>query len=121
MHCEEIRLAIRNLHNLGVSYGAIAKQLNMSRAAVQSIIRYQIKKTKRKTGTKPLIDKQKSIILKRFISNENSKGVKVTSNAILSGTQLNVSRRTLNNWYRKMITHTKREHNNCSFLLHIKN
>ena len=70
MHCEEIRLAIRNLQNLGVSYGVIAKQLNMSLATVQSIISYQIKKTKGKTGTKPLIDKQKSVMLKRFISNE---------------------------------------------------
>jgi len=98
MHSEELRLLIKNLFNLGESYGSIAKKLDMSRAAVQSICSYEIKKTKKKRGPKPRIDKREALMLKRFISKENSKGVKVTSSAILTGTNFDVSRRTLNNW-----------------------
>lgn len=101
MHSKEVKLIINNLRNLGESYGSIAKKCKMTKAAVQSIINYKIKKTKKKRGPKMLINKQQSLMLKRFISNENSSGVKVTSNAILRGTNLDVSRRTLNNWLRK--------------------
>lgn len=101
MYSEEIRSLIKNLHKMGESYGSLAKKCNMTRSAVQNIIDYKIKKTRKKRGPKALVDKQKSLMLKRFISNENSKGVKVTSSTILNGTQLDVSRRTLNNWLQK--------------------
>ena len=73
----------------------------MTRSAIQNIGDYKLMETRKKGGPKLLINKQKSIILKRFIINENSKSFKVTSNTILNGTQLGVSRRTLNNWLQK--------------------
>jgi len=101
MHCEELRLVINNLYNDGESYGSIAKKFHMSRASVQSIINYKVKKIKKKRGPKAVIDKREATILKRFISKENYKGVKVTSRSILTGTELSVSRRSLNNWLLK--------------------
>ena len=42
-----------------------------------------------------------SLVLRRYIANENDKGVKVTTTSILNGTNVGVSKRTLNNWLRK--------------------
>ena len=78
MHSEELRSVINNLRNLGDSYGSISKKFNMTRAAIQSIILYKIKKTKKKRGQKTLINEKQLLMLNRFISDENSKGVKVT-------------------------------------------
>ena len=51
----------------------------MSRAVVQNIINYKLKKSKKKIGQKPIIDKRQSPNIKRFISKENERGMKVTA------------------------------------------
>ena len=67
----------------------------MSREAVQSIIGYKIRETKKKREPKPVADKGQSLMLQRFISKKNEKGVKVTTKAILTETELDFSRRVL--------------------------
>ena len=56
---------------------------------------------KKKTGTKVLIDKSKSLAVKRFISSQHDCGLKVTCRKIIEGTNLGVSRKTMNNWLLK--------------------
>jgi len=101
MHSEEIRLLANEFRKLGESYTTIAKKLNISRAAAQSLCLYKIKKLKKKSGPKPIINKADSLMLKRFIANENLNGFKVTASTILNATQLDVSRRTMNKWLAK--------------------
>ena len=101
MHSEEIRKLAQEYHQLGDSYASIAKKLKITRAACQSLICYKLKKLKKKSGPKQIIDKAKSLMLKRYIWKENENGSKVTTSAILGGTNLDVSRRTLNNWLLK--------------------
>ena len=78
----------------------IASKLGISWCAVQNLISYELKKSRRKSDPKALIDKRKSLILKRLISDSNHKGVKVTT-SILVSTDVDFSQRTLTNWLSK--------------------
>ena len=57
MHSEELRSTAKTLYELGDSYATIAKKLNLSRAAAQSLVSYKIKKLKKKSGFKSIISK----------------------------------------------------------------
>jgi len=46
MHSEELRSRAKTSQELGDSYATITKKLNLSRAAVQSLVSYKIKKFK---------------------------------------------------------------------------
>ena len=54
-------------------------------------------KSKMKSGLKALIGKRNSVMLKKFISDSNCKGVKVKTTSILVGTNVDISQRTLTN------------------------
>jgi len=101
MHSEEKRLLLINLRNSGESYGSIARKLNISRAAVQNIVNYKLKKSKKKRGPKPLIGNRQSMNIKRFIAKQNERGIKVTASGMISAMELCVSRKTANNWLAK--------------------
>jgi len=68
-----------NLRYSGESCGSIVRKLNMSRAVVQNIINYKLKKSKKKIGPKPIIDKSQSLNIKRFISKGMKRGMKGTA------------------------------------------
>jgi len=101
MYSENIRSLCIKYHKLGNSYSTIANKLGISRSEAQNLISYKIKKLRKKSGPKPKISKVASLVLRRYIENENDKGVKVTTTSILNGTDADVSKRTLNNWLRK--------------------
>ena len=73
MHFEKIRTLAQKYYHLGDSYASIA-------------ICYKLKKLKKKSGPKQVIDKAKSLMLKRYIWKENENGSKVTTSAILGDT-----------------------------------
>lgn len=98
MYCEEIRKIVINLRHLGKSYSEISKYVNIPRPSIVSILNYKRKLHKRKTGINPIIDKYKRLSIRRFVGNENKMGRKVTCNSIIHGTQIDVSRRTMNNY-----------------------
>ena len=98
MYSEEIRKIVINLRNQNKSYTDISTLINIARPSVISILNYKRRPNKKKTGTKPLIDKYKSLSIKRFVAAENNIGKSVTCKSIISGTQINVSRRTMNNY-----------------------
>ena len=50
---------------------------------------------------KPVTDKRQSVNIKRFIAKENKRGMKVTSNGMITAMTLRVSRRTANNLLEK--------------------
>jgi len=101
MYSDEIRRLCLKYHQIGDSYATIAKKLDISRSAAQNLISYKLKKLRKKSGPKPIIGKAASLMLRRFIANENTKGVKVTTRSILRGTNADISKRTLNNWLSK--------------------
>ena len=98
MYPDNIREIIKFQRNNGLSYLDIAKMLNMTKSSVQSLSKYKKKTTKQKRGRKVIINKFESMKIKRCISNSNSNGLKVNCNRILENLDLDVSRRTLNNW-----------------------
>ena len=98
MYSEDIISLCIKYHKFGNSYSTIANKLSISRYAAQNLISYKIKKLRKKSGPKPRIGKVASLVLRRYIANENDKGVKVTTTSILNGINVDVSKRTLSNW-----------------------
>ena len=101
MYSEEMRSLTKSYWKLGDSYVEIASKFGISQSAVQNLISYELKKSTSKSDPKALIDKRKSLMLKRFIFDSNYKGVKVTRTSILVCTNVDVSQRTLANWLSK--------------------
>ena len=50
-----------------------------------------------KIGRKPIINKFRSLIIRKFIAAKINNGRKVTNNSIIAGTQIDISR-TVNNF-----------------------
>lgn len=98
MHPESIRRIAQYHRNNGISYAKIGEILNISKASAQSLANYEKITHKRKSGPKCQITKANELQIKRYISNCNEIGIKVNCNRILQDLNLNVSRRTLNNW-----------------------
>jgi transposase len=89
------------MRNKNYSYGKIAEELNLTKSTVALIIKRKLKFKKKKVGPKYKIDKRKSLIIRRFINQENKNGNKVNCRVILNETSIDVKRRTLCDWLRK--------------------
>lgn len=98
MISKEILNIILYRRSLGESIRQIAKNLNIKKASVDSIIYYKNKVHKKKRGPKNKIQKSDSINIKRSISKESDMSHKINCNKILQLTDIPVSRRTMNNW-----------------------
>jgi len=112
MISEEVRQIVLFRRSQGESIRQIAKNLNLKKSSVETIIRYKRKVHKSKSGPKKKISKAETISIKRCITNLTKAGRAVNCNEIISCTNIDVSRRTLNNWmlsndmvYRKQAQH----------------
>lgn len=101
MHSDNLRAMVNEKRNLGKTYRQIAEELCLTISSIQSLIKYEKKVHKKKSGPKCKISKPISLKLKRFIANENNTGHKVTCNKIIAQNNLPVCRRTVNNWLLK--------------------
>lgn len=108
MHSKEIRdLALHHRKN-GKSYGEIGTILNISRYAAKGLCNYNLKKMKYKTGPKRIIKSKDATKIKKFIRSQNYSGVKVNCSSIIGNLDLDVSRRTLNNFLMRSEFHYKK-------------
>lgn len=98
MYSKELRNIVMYKHSLGESYRQISVDLNMKINAVKTIITYKLKVHKQKRGPKMKIKKADALNIRRTISKEADKHHKITCNKVLQLTNIDVSRRTLNNW-----------------------
>jgi len=107
----EIKLIenVQMMRSQGLSYNAIAEELQITKSAVQYILHREIAKIKKKTGPTNKINKSDLLRIKRLTNDYNEKGYKVNSTVIRSNLQLDVSKstaqralRSLNFKYRKV-------------------
>src|ERR1043165_7671303 len=98
MYPDCLRNLIRTGRNSGKSYIQLSNEFDLSISTIQTLLSYNKKSIKKKTGTKLIIQKRDSLMLKRYISNMNNVGSKVTCRKIIEDNNMNVSRRTMNNW-----------------------
>ena len=101
MYSEELRHLVRHNRNLGKSYSEIATTLDISRETVKMLLRYQKKSHKLKTGPKTKINAKLGLRIKRYIRNSNENGSKVNCNSIIKNCEIDVKRRTVNNFLLK--------------------
>jgi len=94
----DIRNIVLYRRSLGESIREIARNLNIKKGSVESILLYKKKMHKNKRGPKTQISKADALNIKRCIAYQWKTGHKVTCNKILQTTNITVSRRTLNNW-----------------------
>jgi len=98
MYTNELLITIKNMRNNGKKLREISSALDITISTVQWVLRDCKKKIKRKTGPKPHISKRYAIRIRKYIKICNEKGKKATCQRIINETNLNVSRKTLNNW-----------------------
>ena len=108
MNTDILRSEISKLRSLKISFGEIALKLGITETKTKNLFYYKKKSFKCKPGAKCIIDKRKSLVIKRSIEKNNKIGVKVTCNSIISDTGLEISRRTKNNWMVKHDYHYKK-------------
>lgn len=112
MYSNEIRDLVNDLRGKGFTYSKISELVNLSLDTVRMLIRYRKKAHKQKTGRKFLVDKRLSLRIKRYVSSENIHENKVNCRTIIQGLDLDISRKTINNFllrndfkYRKQVQH----------------
>lgn len=98
MYPEILRKLVQDKKKSGMSYRNICEELNISISTAQTLNTYDKKVHRKKIGPKFQIGKADHLKIKRFISTENSSGVKVTCRKIIEETGISVSRRTMNNF-----------------------
>jgi len=98
MYSEDLINSIKEMRKHFKTLREIGNELGISISTVQWLLRDCKKKIKRKPGPKHIINKCHAIKIKRYIKICNEQGKKATSQDIISNTDLNVCRRTLNNW-----------------------
>jgi len=101
MFSEEIRDTVNHLNEIGKSYTEIASLLNISRNSVKSLILYKKKPQKAKSGPKRKVTDAMRLRIKRTCERLIDEGCKVNCNIIRSELDLDISRRTLNNFFLK--------------------
>lgn len=101
MYSDELRRVVKHRRSQGDSIREIAKYLDIKKATVESILNYKLKTNKKKSGPKTSIGKAESLMLRRYISTCNSNMIKVNCSKIKRDCNVDVSRRTLNNWLLK--------------------
>lgn len=97
----ELNKVINVLKDEGHTYRSIAQLCNISKSKVHNVIFKKWKIFKKKTGPKPKINKRLSTRISRFVAFKNLNGQKVNCNKIINELDLDVKRRTLNDWLKK--------------------
>ena len=74
MFSDEIRNLVLFRRSLGESIRQIAKNLQLKKCSVETIISYKKKVIKQKRGPKMKINKADALSIKRFVANQNNAG-----------------------------------------------
>lgn len=98
MYPDNLRDIVNYQRKFGKSYLEISQNLNITKSAVQHLVNYRKPIHKKKTGPKLKINKFDQMKIKKYISFSNSNGSKVNCRRIIEDLNIDVSRRTLNNW-----------------------
>lgn len=99
MFSNEIRKLVEHHHGLGKSYTEIAEIMNISRNSVRSMMLYRKKAQKQKRGPKNIINDHLRLAIRRCTERLNQESKLVNCNVIIKELDLNVSRRTVNNFF----------------------
>lgn len=98
MYSDIIRNTVKNLKKQNMSVNNISTVVNISIRGVYSILNYVPRVYKKKRGPKKKIDPRLSTRIKKYISNSSNLGQTVNCGGILKDLNLDIKRRTLNNW-----------------------
>ena len=101
MYSDQIKELVISKRLSGKLFREISEDLNLTISTVISLYHYKNVTFKRKRGTKVHINKCIALKLKRYISNQNQNGSKVTCRKIIEDNDLRISRKTVNNWLLK--------------------
>lgn len=93
-----MRLLARNLRSQGKSYAEIGKAIGINRYCARTLVNYKKVVHKKKTGRKSLISKSAALIIRRFINQNTIENKKVCCKSIIESCNIDVTRRTLNNF-----------------------
>ena len=103
MHSNEMKELVIFKRNEGKSLGTIAKECNLSKSTVQSMVKPKLYQSIRKRGPKLKIDKKLSTRIKRCTESLISDGQRVTSRKLSKMVDLNVSLRTTQRHMKRLL------------------
>lgn len=98
MFSDEIRQMVRSMKKNGDKCSDISIIAGISIRSVYSILAYEKKILKKKRGPKFKINARLSTRIKKHIKAENDRGSKVNCATIIKNLNIEVKRRTLNDW-----------------------
>lgn len=101
MYPDNIRSLVNKKRQMNQTYERIARDLCLTKSAIYSMVNVKRKSQKKKSGPKSKINCKTTLQMKRFIEYQNSMGCKVTCNAIIHDLNLEITRKTVNNWFLK--------------------
>jgi len=101
MYDEDIVIKIKKLKKDGKSYNEISKMLDIAKSSVWWILNKRKRGNHGKPGPKCKINRRLSTRIKRYVEKMNNNGSKVDCNKVKNELQLDIGRRTINNWFIK--------------------